>query len=124
DTSGLSLPNLEITEDDLNAVTQITADSNGPTNATTVTATEQSSGSSCSSSPNKNQNSGSPGKELEVDAHVNSPFTESVADNFDSSSVSTGCAEESSSEDFVCRSRRPKTKRHRSLSSSAVTSRR
>lgn len=104
--SGLSLPNLEITEEELNAVAQ------------SNTATSISNNlPSCAA------------KEIEVGlAYSPAPYSDSVVDSYDCSSVSTGFTEESSSEDFDSRpSQSPspqKSKRHRSLSSSSVTSRR
>ena len=90
--SGFSLPNLDITEDDLNVVSQ---------NNTGLTSVNDR-----------------PNKDIELDI-VYSPINDSLGDNFDCSSVTTGCIE-----DIECRLSRFKSKRLRSLSASSVNSRR
>lgn len=86
----MNLPNLNITEDDLNATVQIdTSDS----------------------------------KDIELDI-VCSPFTESLTDNFDTASTTTGYTDESFSETASVSFLLSKSKRRRTLSSSSVNSKR
>lgn len=91
----VNLPNLNITEEDLNETVKI-----------------DESIKDCATS-----------KDIELDI-VCSPFTESLTDNFDSASVTTGCTDESFSEAQSVGYLLTKSKRHRTLSSSSVNSKR
>lgn len=92
---GFNLPNLDITEDDLNVSSQNNS---------------LASVDDCAA------------KDIEVD-YVYSPMDQSLVDSFDCASVTTGCTEESSSEDTDCLSSSLNPKRHRSLSNSSVNRR-
>ena len=95
--SGLSLPNLDITDDDLNTAAQ----SNGSINLN-----------------EKKECSATAAKDIELN-DIYSPYSTSVADSYDCASMVTTGTEESYSEDTDCHTRSLKSKRNRSLSSSS-----
>ncbi|KAJ6216404.1 hypothetical protein RDWZM_007561 [Blomia tropicalis] len=95
---GSNLPNLDITEDELNKFSL-------NSNQTSSVVEEEIVA-----------------KDIELDI-VFSPFSESAGDSLDCASETTGCTEESSSEDSDCLTRLNKS-RNRSLSSSSLSTRR